>query len=137
MSRHMRTRLRDVLAWARANDWRPLRAGNRHAGMYSWTNEVPDPGNRQQSTIQVFIDTGVGWLEIRQRMATGWHRIAQISFGAWQAPLDVLAALCVIPQEHSTAWRDSRRQALRELSAHDSTPRREQSTRKEAHHGHI
>lgn len=96
--------------------------------MYTWTNEVPDPGNRKQSTMKVFVDAGVGWLEVRQRMTQrGWVTIATVSFGGGQTVPDVLAALYVVPHRFSTAYRKAAEEITREpdadpkLSRADST----------------
>ena len=108
MSPYMRRRVGEVMRWARANDWRPRYPRTRRDGLYNWTNAVPDPGNRRQSTLTVSIDAA-GALEVRQRMTYGWVQIATVRFGAWQSPIDVLAALYVIPHEFSTAWREATR----------------------------
>ncbi len=104
----MRRRVGEVMRWAYANDWRPIWSNNRRDGLYIWTNAVPDPGNRQQSTLRVTVDVS-GTLEVRQRMTHGWVNIAVVRFGGWQAVPDVLAALCVIPHRFSTAWREATR----------------------------
>ncbi len=114
MSPHMRRRLADVFRWARANDWRPRYPRTRRDGQYVWTNEIPDPGNRQQSTMRVIVDAG-GGLEVRQRMANGWVTLAVVRFGAWQTVPDVLAALYVIPHRYSTAYREGAREATRQI----------------------
>jgi hypothetical protein len=103
----MLRRVGEVMRWARANDWRPRHPRTRRDGQFTWTNEVPDPGSRKASTIRVIIDAG-GVMEVWQRMTYGWVNIAIVHFGAWQAPIDVLAALYVLPHEFSTAWKEAR-----------------------------
>lgn len=96
------TRLRSVLRWARAHQWRPVNPGVRHGGVYMWTNEVPDPGGRKQPTLRILVHTG-GTVEIAQRFTgAGWVTIGWARVGFPDHVLDLLAAHYVIPGRFAT-----------------------------------
>jgi hypothetical protein len=109
-------RLADILRWARANDWRPKHPTSRRLGQYTWTNQVPDPGNRRQSTMRVTVDIS-GRTEIRQHMQTGWVAVGWFNAGSGQAVVDVLAAMSVLPERFSRAYREGRRDEAMERPA--------------------
>lgn len=89
--------LRNVLRWARANDWRPLYPRNRRDGSWSWTNQVPNPGNRRQSTLRVIVDIS-GQVEVHQLMTgRGWIGVGTFRVGAGRSVVEILAAMWVIP----------------------------------------
>ena len=88
----------DVLRWARASDWRPVWPKNRELGRYTWSNKVPDPGARGQSTLWVSVDVS-GEVEVRQMMTQGWVAIGWFRSGSARGIVDVLAAMSVLPPE--------------------------------------
>lgn len=112
VTRPFHVRLAEVFRWARANDWRPTYPNTRRLGQYSWTNAVHDPGNRKQGTLKVIVDIS-GDVEVRQllttRSGTGWVVIGWFRSGSGSGILDILAAMCVLPAEMSTAYRDGLR----------------------------
>ena len=106
--RPFHVRLAEVLRWARANDWRPKYPTSRRLGQYTWTNEVKDPGNRHQSTLRVTVDIS-GDVQVRQRMTNGWVAIGWFRSGSGRGVIDILAAMSVLPEQFSPAYRLGRR----------------------------
>ncbi len=114
-----------LLRWAYRNDWRPWhpedKTDHRHDrgdDRYGWTNQVEDPGTRQAATLAVFLDTVAGTVEVRQLLdPNGWSTIGWFRVGSWQAIFDILAAMSVVPVEHSDivarAARSAARRAVR------------------------
>jgi hypothetical protein len=107
-------RFAELLRWAYANDWRPLSPVRRREGVYTWSNEVEDPGDRQAPTLWVTVRTGGGFGSVRVEqilMPHGRVTIGEFTVGYGQGALDVLAGMSVIPTEYSTAHLDVARRA--------------------------
>jgi hypothetical protein len=100
-------RLRAVLRWAHAQGWRPEPRRQLLPGVRTWLQRAPD-GEWLQRVI-VNPDGVISVWGTRAPDHTAWTSRAQVVADDPQQALDVLVAMRVVPERHSSAHAAGRR----------------------------
>jgi hypothetical protein len=100
-------RLRAVLRWAHAQGWRPEPKRQLLPGVRTWLLRAPD-GERRQRII-VGPDGVISVWATRGPDHITWQSRAHLTADDPQQAIDLLAAMRIVPERHSSAHAAGRR----------------------------